>query len=693
MKKICILFLFALALLSICGCTADRVYLQEQPDLGWYPTKIENELAGQDPLEGWNRSMFTVTDCIMEYLADPVARVYGSIMPKPGIDCIENACQNLEFPAKFFSCLGSAEWKGAGDEFLRFLINSTIGIAGLFDPAENWFHIYSTSSDFGQMFAIWGIGPGCTFLLPMSPKTNVRDQIGFIFDCAFDIRTYLPYTYLATLNRFVVGQQAYAPVVEGSADRYKMYRQMMSVYREMQIARYLYHRQNDMKKEYAAATAEKDPVFPVTFNNVLPKPAEVQGQWITQQNYFPQAPYQESLRGILTTPEKANDFWYIPHTLFNSNFYRKIDIRKLKRPDGVPSARYAFFAQKLPDDENAPLPPQKLAILIPGMGGSYDGKSTLAVAELYYNAGYDVISIDSNFYWRGMERGAGAGRLPGFAPEDAKRINAFLAEIMEDLKKDKLLRSKPVWTVLTGWSYGALSAAHMMKENPLKIDRCVLINPPVELAHAMNALDSGMKTTVNWSADDVRKRIPRVVGSMLITSSLFLPSVTAKDDENWNQLKASLFLPRVEETEAHYISAVSLRSNIRDVIFKQHNKSLLPQLKNNSDWVNRNSLYDEIDRIDFARYAKEFLMPELELKMKYEQLVRAGGLYPLEKTLQKKNVYCLHNWNDFLLSGQDKKWLDRTLKERMVWFDAGGHLGNLYMKAFRDKLMEVSGKK
>ena len=691
MKRIVLLVFAFSALLILCGCTADRIYLQEQQELGWYPTKIENELAGQDPAEGWNRSMFMVTDCIMDYFADPVARVYGSIMPKPGIDCIENACQNLEFPAKFFSCLGSAEWKGAGDEFLRFLINSTIGIAGLFDPAEHWFHIYSTNSDFGQMFAKWGIGPGCTFLLPMSPKTNVRDQIGFIFDCAFDIRTYLPYTYLATLNRFVVGQQAYAPVVDGSADRYKTYRQMMAVYREMQLARYLYHRQNEMKKEYAAA--QKDGVMPVKFKKDLPAVSGLRGSWIPQKNYFPQTPYLESLRGVLTTPEKANDFWYIPHTLFNSDFYRKIDVRKLKRPDGIPSARYAFFAQDLPEDENAPLPPQKLAILIPGMGGSYDGKSTLAIAELYYNAGYDVIAIDSNFYWRGMERGAGAGKLPGYAPEDAKRINAYLLEIMEDLKKDGLLRDKIVWSVLTGWSYGALSAAHMMKENPLKIDRCILINPPADLAYAMKALDGGMKETVNWSAEEIRSRIPRVVGSMLITSSLFLPAVDEKDSEDWNPMKAALFLPRVEEREARYISAVSLRSNIRDVIFKQHEKKALPRLKNNSDWVNRNSLYDEIDRIDFVRYAKEFLMPELDAKMTYAELERAAGLYPLEKTLQQKNIYCLHNWNDFLLSPADRIWLDKTLKERMVWFDAGGHLGNLYMKVFRDKLMDVSGKK
>lgn len=678
MRKYCLLFAFFC--LILCGCTADRVYLQEQPELGWYPTKIENELAGQDPLEGWNRSMFTVTDCIMEYLADPVARVYGSIMPKPGIDCIENACQNLEFPAKFFSCLGSAEWKGAGDEFLRFLINSTIGIAGLFDPAEKWFHIYSTGSDFGQMFAIWGIGPGCTFLLPMSPKTNVRDQIGFIFDCAFDIRTYLPYTYLATLNRFVVGQQAYASVVDGSADRYKMYRQMMAVYREMQVARYLYHRQNAMKKEFSA---EK---LPVTFKKNLPEPDGLQGHWVTQKNYFPQTPYLETLRGVLTTPEKTNNFWYIPHTLFNFDFYRKIDIRKLKS-----SQRYAFFAQELPED--APPPPQKLAILLPGMGGSYDGKSTLALAELYYNAGYDVITLDSVFYWRGMERGAGAGFLPGFAPEDAKRINAYLARVVEDLKKDHLLRGeKPEWTVLVGWSYGALSAAHMMKDNPLKIDRCILINPPVDMAHAMGALDGGMKKTVNWTADDIRGKIPRVVGSMLVTSSLFLPAVD-EVNEDWNPVTAALFLPRVEEVEAEYVASVVLRSNIRDVIYRQHEKSLLPQLKNNSDWVNRNSLYDEIDRIDFVRYAKEFLVPELETKMAYEQLVQAGGLYPLEKILQQKKVYCLHNWNDFLLSDRDRKWLDRTMKKRMIWFDAGGHLGNIYMKAFRNKLMEVSGKK
>ena len=139
----------------------------------WTPSELENSLGGADPIEGFNRAMFSCTDFIMNYFVDPVGRVYTSILPRPVIEKFNNLCVNLEFPARAFSCLFRAEWRGAGDETARFFINTTLGIAGLFDPAAHWFDFYSTESDFGQTFAAWGIGPGCTLILPLMSTLNV----------------------------------------------------------------------------------------------------------------------------------------------------------------------------------------------------------------------------------------------------------------------------------------------------------------------------------------------------------------------------------------------------------------------------------------------------------------------------------------------------------------------------------------
>ena len=175
----------------------------------WTPSELENTLGGADPIEGFNRAMFSCTDFIMNYFVDPVGRVYTSILPRPVIEKFNNLCVNLEFPTRAFSCLFRAEWQGAGDETARFLINTTLGIAGLFDPAAHWFDFYSTESDFGQTFAAWGIGPGCTLILPLMSTLNVRDTVASIFDMAFDIKTYIPYAgYATALNRMVIAHRA-----------------------------------------------------------------------------------------------------------------------------------------------------------------------------------------------------------------------------------------------------------------------------------------------------------------------------------------------------------------------------------------------------------------------------------------------------------------------------------------------------
>ena len=686
------ILLFSLVLLT--ACTSDRVYLEQDPELGWYPTRVENELAGDDPLEGFNRTMFTINDFCMEWIADPVARGYGSIMPRPAINALERVCLNLEWPARFITTLGSGEWKGCWDETCRFFINTTLGVAGIFDVAEWWFDIHSTESDFGQMFAIWGIGPGCTFILPFCKGTNVRDTVGFIFDCAFDIKTYLPYTYLATLNRFVVNQQAYAPVVKGSSDRYKTFRSMYTVYRENQIARWKYAKLNQLDDEKEAMFDEEGnplpaPPLPVTFANPIPKPDGLKGTWITAPEYDRQTPAIETLRAVLTTPIRSNDYWWLPHTLWGTNFYRTIDIRKIDRGEDREKARYAYFPQPEPEEGEVrkELP---LVIIVPGIDGTYDGSSTLAVAETFHNAGHEVISVDSVFFWRGMEQGAGNDALPGYVPADAQRLRNYFTTILADLNYNGP-------TILVGWSYGAVCAAHIMaaeeQKNTLNIRRAVLINPPADLGHAMQKLDAGLKKSASLSADDLKAKIPGTVGELLLLNSAHIPAVPMVEENPAARMTQMAFLvPRFEEQTAEYIASIMLRSGIRDILFRRHVKSPLPGIRNNADWSNRNSLYDELDRFDFERYAKTFLLPELAqqgVRKDFTALVQEAGLYPLKDFLGRTDkIYLIHNWNDILLSDPDKRFLDQTFGKRATWFDAGGHMGNLYLERFRNVLRE-----
>ena len=67
-------------------------------------------------------------------------------------------------------------------------------------------------------------------------------------------------------------------------------------------------------------------------------------------------------------------------------------------------------------------------------------------------------------------------------------------------------------------------------------------------------------------------------------------------------------------------------------------------------------------------------------------------MYPLKDFLKKADhIAVLHNWNDILLSPADRTFLDETFGSRIYWFDAGGHMGNLYLKRFRNTLLKASG--
>ena len=423
----------------------------------WTPSELENSLGGADPIEGFNRAMFSCTDFIMNYFVDPVGRVYTSILPRPVIEKFNNLCVNLEFPARAFSCLFRAEWRGAGDETARFFINTTLGIAGLFDPAADWFDLYSTESDFGQTFAAWGIGPGCTLILPLMSTLNVRDTVASIFDMAFDIKTYIPYAgYATALNRMVIAHRAYTKVVEGSGDPYKSYRELALLRRELQRKMYFYHAQNQAaaarkvkeEAEEAVKNAEESGdaerldeakkalaalLPPLPDRRTTPKPEGMTGNWISIPGYDGQSPLLDTLRVGMFQAQNNDDPWFFRLSFFNSDFTKQCSDRKIYFAEDLPALRYGFWKApekeaKEEDEEKESVPePQKLAILLPGIGGNYFGMTTTAIAELLHRHGFAVAALDSTFTWQFMQS-TGARRLPGYLPDDAVSLRRAIRQ-------------------------------------------------------------------------------------------------------------------------------------------------------------------------------------------------------------------------------------------------------------------------
>jgi phospholipid-binding lipoprotein MlaA len=144
-----------------------------------------------DPWEPFNEKMFTFNRNLDRFVLKPIARSYMFIMPEPFQVMIANGFDNINFVSRFANSLLQGKWGGAGREVARFLINSTAGVGGLFDPAKDYWGIQKSREDFGQTLGVWGSGPGPFLILPFMEPLTVRDGIGKAVDGLMDPLSYL----------------------------------------------------------------------------------------------------------------------------------------------------------------------------------------------------------------------------------------------------------------------------------------------------------------------------------------------------------------------------------------------------------------------------------------------------------------------------------------------------------------------
>ena len=136
-----------------------------------------------DPFEGYNRWMTSVNDKFYIYMFDPVSRGYAIVIPEVARVGVSNAFHNLKFPIRFTNNLLQFKFDSSMKELGRFMINSTLGILGLFDVAKMG-GIKPQEEDFGQTLGFYGVGAGPHVVLPFFGPSNIRDAIGLSVDSA-----------------------------------------------------------------------------------------------------------------------------------------------------------------------------------------------------------------------------------------------------------------------------------------------------------------------------------------------------------------------------------------------------------------------------------------------------------------------------------------------------------------------------
>lgn len=156
-----------------------------------------------DPWNKYNRAMFAFNDVTDRFLLKPLAKGYVFITPKFVQKGVDNAMGNVMEVPTVLNDLLQGKGKQAANDTGRFIINSTIGLAGFFDVAQHMGLKPSGGEDFGQTLAVWGVKQGPYVVLPFIGPSTLRDGLAMPVDWYSDPRSYIDHIPTANTIRAV----------------------------------------------------------------------------------------------------------------------------------------------------------------------------------------------------------------------------------------------------------------------------------------------------------------------------------------------------------------------------------------------------------------------------------------------------------------------------------------------------------
>jgi len=720
-RKLVLTSAIVLATLCSSGVRAATVEANAETGKIWTIQRFQREFCGEDTWEPFNRTMFGVFDCCMEYVADPFCYLYSSIIPKPLIKGIDNFSVNLEEPCAIFSNLFMGEWQPAWDETRRFCINSTLGIAGLFDPAEDRFCIFASNASLSDTFAKWNIPAGPPLAIPFLPRASVRGHVGYVLDFGLDIKTYINffvppktwvgYSWALWPNKAPVWRGSWERLLGHVEDPYSIYMPVVSAlndfnlrqfawrYREGHFDRSLGRLRAKQLPEGSAERREAEARAEAYLDDVRPpvhasakRPERLLGEWREIPGFAPRSPSLDSLRALCFAPLGDDDFWWERRSVFNRDFSKSIDEREIVISNGLPKATYSFVAPPATNRETQTA--NRLAIVLPGIGAGRTSSEVVAMAELLNRQGFAVVLCDSLFHWEHM-RSVNCGILPGYLTEDMKHFAAYLGMILDDLRAAGLANDPEI--SILGWSMGGLTTAYMAALDdagslPIRVRRFVAINPPVSAENAIRPFVPVIESSRRWSNEDARKMFTEVSSSLYGWAALDHPRYDPDDPpadsigDPWN------YAPNLTDEQASYLLALTMRNVFPTLVTERQKISPFPWLKSELTWFRRNDFYAEIGDVSMEEYIRRYVPACYGNKVTPEEMIDTTRLRRLESALARNTkLAVLHTWDDPLETDDDRLYLDRLFGNRITWFAVGAHCGHFYTKPFETELLRRLG--
>lgn len=203
-----------------------------------------------DPFMSYNIVMTDINDGLFRIILNPIAKGYKAILHVEIRNSVKKFFINLSYPTRVTNNLLQGKFKNATEETGRFVINSTIGVLGLFDPAMSEFDLEGHDEDFGQTLGFYGVGTGPYLVLPLFGPSNLRDTLSMYPDSMlspidYDDRewftltdTWLEYLGAQTyknINNISLNLGEYEKLKKDAVDLYPFIRDISNQFREKQI--------------------------------------------------------------------------------------------------------------------------------------------------------------------------------------------------------------------------------------------------------------------------------------------------------------------------------------------------------------------------------------------------------------------------------------------------------------------------
>lgn len=637
--------------------------------------------VGEDKYEKFNRKMFNLNTKLNKYIARPVHILWSSVMPKYGMDRIRSAYNNIEYPKRLASCLLQRDGDALKKETVRFLTNSTIGLGGLFDPADKIFKIKPTNENMEQALCKCKMKSGHYMVMPVLNACTPRSLCGRVLEAALDPSVYLA-TPLTSIIKFglMVNRTSYmqplAKMIESTyADPYDIQKKLYGLenyIRNSNLDRKdLLETEAELVQEGQSALAEEMiaqlgndekseeeegiPTGMAADLDIIKKPKLVPD--IVLDDYNPQTPVIDSMRTALFDDNSVNKSMWNELSIWNRSFAKRIKTASISIDDTREPYKYRYILQK---DKTAPL-----VIMYPSIGEGSNAHHSVIFAKMFYDAGYSVIIQGSHFHWE-FVKSMPEGYCPGIPSQDADYIKLVTSKIMESVcaKYGCDFREK----VVVGTSFGAMAtlfvAEKESKNNTLGINKFIAISPPIELVYALEQLDK--------NSEEFDKNSPEVKHKTAITAAKILQLTQLKENSDFKFDT----LPFTDE-EGKLITTFILRQKLSDLIFTIEN------IARNT----KTDFYQTVNNMSYRDYAEKYLLKNGMLTL--DDLRYETGLYSLADYLTHADNYKIYqSLDDYFINKEQLARLKTLTGKHLVCLNCGAHLGFLYRKEFIDSLKQ-----